>query len=133
MDRNWWEKYIERAKAEFHGLRFSPLTGIAGVRRIKFTHYQNSGVGAISLATYWGAKRVILLGYDCQKTGGKSHWHGDHPKGLGNAGSLGTWPGQFAKLATDLDNRVEIINCSRETALTMFERRPLDEVLNERY
>jgi hypothetical protein len=128
MDRNWWMKYLPQVKEEFQGIRCSPLTGIAGVKHIKFKHYQNSGVGAISLACHWGAKRIILLGYDCQKTGGKSHWHGNHPPGLGNAGSIGTWPGMFAKLKRDLAG-VEIINCTRETALTMFERRPLEEVL----
>ena len=127
MDREWWKRYLEQAKAEFHGLRFSPLTGLAGVKHVKFVHGQNSGAGAISLANHWGAKRIILLGYDCQKTGGKSHWHGDHPRGLGNAGSIGTWPLQFYTLSKRINT--EIINCSRETALTMFERRPLEEVL----
>ena len=131
MDRNWWQKYLDKVKAEFQGLRMSPLSGIAGVNKIKFDHYQNSGVGAISLATHLGAKRIVMLGYDCQKTGGKAHWHGNHPQGLGNAGSIATWPGQFAKLAKDLAGKVDIVNCSRETALTMFDRRTLEEVLYE--
>jgi len=131
MDRNWWAKYIGLVMTDCEGLRISPLSGMAGVNKVLFRHYQNSGAGAVSLAAHWGAKRIILLGYDCQKTGGKSHWHGDHPKGLGNAGTIATWPTQFKKLETDLKG-IEIINCSRETALTMFERKPLAEVLNER-
>lgn len=130
MDRNWWVRYAAQVEAECKGLRVSPLSGVRGVNKILFRHYQNSGCGAVSLAAHWGANRIILLGYDCQKTDGKAHWHGDHPKGLGNAGSIATWPGQFKKLAADLSG-LEIINCSRETALTMFDRRPLEEVLNE--
>ena len=131
MDRQWWVKYRAVVSEQCEGLRVSPLTGLPGVNKVFFNHFQNSGAGAISLAAHWGAKRIILIGYDCQKTGGKSHWHGDHPKGLGNAGTIATWPGQFAKMAKELKGP-EIINCSRETALTMFERRQLAEVLNER-
>lgn len=131
MDRNWWDGYFIKNNKQFAGLKLTPLSGIKCAEKVKFEHYQNSGVGAISLAVHFGAKRIILLGYDCQKTGGKTHWHGNHPRGLGNAGSINTWPNQFAKLAKDLAGRAEIINCTRETALTMFERKPLDEVLNE--
>lgn len=88
----------------------------------------NSGCGAISLACFAGARRVLMLGYDCQKTGGKTHWHGDHPKGLGNAGSVHKWPAQFASLKAKMSG-VEIINCSRETALTVFPRASLEQTL----
>lgn len=71
-----------------------------------------------------------MLGYDCQRTGGKVHWHGDHPKGLGNAGSMPKWPQQFAKLKAAMAG-VEIINCSRETALTCFTRGDLETCLAE--
>lgn len=130
MDRNWWEGYYKKNNKQFAGIRLSPLSGLTCATKIRFNHYQNSGVGAISLAAHLGAKRIILLGYDCQKTGGKTHWHGNHPKGLGNAGSIGTWPGMFERLKKDL-NGIEIVNCTRETALRMFERKPLEEVLNE--
>ena len=131
MDRNWWENYFIKNNKYFAGRKLTPISGVKCAEKIRFTHYQNSGVGAISLATHMGARKIILLGYDCQKTGGKSHWHGNHPHGLGNAGSIGTWPQQFNKLKKDLGSMVEIVNCTRETALTMFERKPLDEVLNE--
>ena len=69
-----------------------------------------------------------LSGYDCQHTGGKAHWHGNHPKGLGNAGSVDKWPNQFRMLAARLPN-IKIINCTRETALNVFPRGTLEEVL----
>ena len=90
--------------------------------------FGNSGAGAIALAAKAGASRVILLGYDCEKSGGKVHWHGDHPAGLGNAGSMPKWPEQFKRLAASLSG-VEVINCSRATALTAFPRGKLESVL----
>lgn len=92
--------------------------------------YGNSGAGAISLAARGGAKRIILLGYDCQHTGGKRHWHEDHPDRMGNADhkALKLWGANFSKLAQDYSD-VEIINCSRQTALQCFEQKKLEEVL----
>lgn len=82
----------------------------------------NSGYQAIGLAYLWGAKRIILLGYDMQKTGGKKHHHADH-KGLPNLGDLDSWRRHMNLLAVDLRKQgVEVLNASRETALKCFER-----------
>lgn len=69
-----------------------------------------------------------MIGYDCQKTGGKAHWHGDHPKPLGNAGAVDKWPAQFKDMLRYLRG-VSVINCSRETALSCFPRATLEEFL----
>lgn len=127
MDSAWWQVHGAEAVSDFQGERWAPIT-YQGVSKARFQHFQNSGAGAASLAAHWGAERIILLGYDCQKTGGRAHWHGDHPAGLGNAGSLDKWPVQFRQLAQHLAH-LDVINCSRETALAVFPRRPLDEVL----
>jgi hypothetical protein len=72
---------------------------------------------------------VVLLGYDCQVTNGLKHWHGDHPKGLGNAGMIHKWHKRFAELADKYPNKE--FNATRETALTCFERVKLeDEITN---
>ncbi|HBO5821564.1 TPA: hypothetical protein L4747_005160 [Pseudomonas aeruginosa] len=128
MDAAWWRVHGEEAANAFGGELCAPLT-FPGVKRIRFHHFQNSGAGAASLASFWGARRIILLGYDCQKTGGRAHWHGDHPAVLGNAGSVDKWPAQFRQLADHLAG-LDVINCSRETALEAFPRRPLEEVLS---
>ena len=80
------------------------------------------------MAAQAGAARVILLGFDCQHSGGVSHWHGDHPNHLGNAGLTTQWLDRFAKLAEDFKH-IEIINASRETALTCFPRARLEDLL----
>jgi hypothetical protein len=130
MDKAWWDQYGAEARRDFAGSRTSTFNapGVEWVR--KLPHFSNSGAAAIALAAKLGARRVLMLGYDCQKTGGKVHWHGDHPKGLGNAGAMPKWPGQFAKLKAAMAG-VEIINCSRATALTCFTRGDLEKCLAE--
>lgn len=87
----------------------------------------NSGYQAIGLAYAWGAARVILLGYDMQRTGGKSHWHGDHKGGLPNLGpALATWPAKFEAIARQWPH---VVNATRETALTCFPRATLADAL----
>jgi hypothetical protein len=93
-----------------------------------FNAYGNSGAGAISLALNGGAEKVVLLGFDCQRTDGKSHWHGDHPRNLANAKQIDKWPALFKRLRNDFPDS-EIINSSRQTALDMFPKIPIEDAL----
>lgn len=88
----------------------------------------NSGAGAISVAARQGAERIILLGYDCQHTGGMAHHHEDHPQGLPNATTVKNWPSHFRDLAGRIGH-VEIINSSRATALQQWPRMALEQAL----
>ncbi|RZN97043.1 hypothetical protein EVV10_26355 [Pseudomonas aeruginosa] len=130
MDKVWWERYAAEAKANFCGELLTLSANPFGIKTARIEHYRNSGGGAVSLAIARGAKRIILTGYDMQKTNGQSHWHGDHPKGLGSAGKIAEWPSEFERLKRT-NPTIEIINCTRETALTCFARRPLEDALNE--
>lgn len=127
MDKAWWVTYGLEASRAFQGQRIAPAT-FPHATRVRFRHPRNSGAGAIALAAHWGAREIFALGYDCQKTGGKAHWHGDHPKGLGNAGSVAKWPAQFQDMIRYLGG-VTVFNCSRETALTCFRRASLHDAL----
>lgn len=69
--------------------------------------------------------RIILLGYDHQHTGGKCHHHEDYPNGWTNAANLENHTHRYETLAKEAD--VEILNASRETALTCFPRITLRE------
>lgn len=90
----------------------------------------NSGFQAINLAYHFGARRIILLGYDMQFTGGKTHWHGDHPKGLANPSEFSRFLQHFPALAAGCKQAgVEVINCTRQTALEAFPRADLHEAL----
>lgn len=135
MDAAWWKEYAQEAKGLFKGrlVSSSVNSGVHGVERLMyqgkpFDTFGNSGSGAIAMAIRNGASHVILLGYDCQKTDGQAHWHGDHPKKLGNAGSLPRWASQFARLRNAYP-QAHIVNCTRETALQAFPRASLEDFL----
>jgi hypothetical protein len=91
---------------------------------------RNSGFQSLCLAHYFGAARVLLLGYDFQRTGGRAHWHPDHPRSLGNGGKFPAWVDEMNILARDLKAcGVDVVNCSRATALHCFPRATIQEVL----
>jgi hypothetical protein len=90
----------------------------------------NSGYQALHLAATFGATKVVLLGYDMQRTWGKEHWHGKHKNGLANATAFASWLQRFEPLARDLKKRgVEVVNATRHTALTCFVQKSLDDAL----
>ena len=92
----------------------------------------NSGYQAINLAYMWGAARIILLGYDMQRgPNGESHHHGDHEGGLPNLGTMPEWGRRMVQLGADLRAQgVEVVNATRQTAITCFERQPIDKALS---
>lgn len=101
-----------------------------GLGRDKIHFGGNGGYQVINLAYLWGASRMVLLGYDMQRTGGASHWHGDHPRGLLKSSPYEQWIKRFGDLAADLwKEKINVVNASRETALQCFPRMPLEEAL----
>lgn len=93
----------------------------------------SSGYQAIGLAYLLGAARIILLGYDMQRSGRRAHWHPDHPVSLGNPGPFDQWVARFRPLANDLRRLgVQVVNASRATALDAFPRMSLEEALSPR-
>lgn len=80
------------------------------------------------MAAQGGASRIILIGFDAQHTNGRAHWFGNHPVGLGNAGMTDKWLENFEKLKQDFSH-IDIINASRETAITCFRRARLEDLL----
>lgn len=136
MDRKWWEHHLKEVRSVFQG---KLVSNSAHSKQLGLTHTgelfkrfepcQNSGAAAISLAVRLGASRVIMLGYDCGiPKGEKAHWHGDHPKPLGNCGSARRWPDQFKKLR-DTYKTADIVNASRSTMLSVFPRMALEDAL----
>lgn len=132
MDRTWWNQYVDEVNETFLGQRFSNNGHIARMKttHVKITSYGNSGAAAVSLAASANAKQIILLGYDCKYSDtGARHWHGDHPRGLGNAARIDQWAVKFERLAKEQGVGREIVNASRDTALTCFPRVRLEDVL----
>jgi hypothetical protein len=65
-----------------------------------------------------------------QFRGGRKHWHPDHPDGWENPrqGNLKHWREHLRRLGLKFPD-VEIINATRETALSCFPQMPLKEAL----
>lgn len=94
---------------------------------------RNSGYQSIGLAVHLGAVRIILLGYDMERREGEAiHWHGSHEPPLLNPQPhhFDDWRERFAGTVPDLaEMGIEVLNCSRNTALTCFPRSRLEDVL----
>jgi hypothetical protein len=126
----WTVSQTAAKRFKLHYLRGDPHRRGLSTDASMINTGRNSGFQSLGLAHYFGASRVILLGYDFQRTGGRAHWHADHPRSLGNGGRFPAWVDEMKQLAHDLkDAGVEVINCSRTTALKCFPRSTIQEVL----
>lgn len=141
-DQRWWKWF--KGAPDFPGLKFALTAESAkwpGVRVIGKSGTDglsldprslrtggNGGYQAINLAVLLGATKIVLLGYDMQLgEKGKQHWHGDHPMRM--ISPYVNFRRCFQTIVDPLKEAgVEVINCSRETALKCFPRRRLDEV-----
>ncbi len=145
-DSAWWKReepgYGQHAFREFQGLF------VAG-RRVEGAHAVtvkivnemiwtgveiggggNSAFQAMNLAVLWGADRILLTGVDCQHGG--EHWHGRHPAPLPQTppDTVKAWITAFTQVAPALAaGGVDVVNCTRETALECFPRASLEDVL----
>jgi len=141
-DAKWWKKY--KGAPEFRGLRFAltSQSGIwPGVRVLKNTGTagletnpmglktgRNSGYQAVNLAYHLGAKRILLLGYDMGYTNARhQHWHeADFP----GSSPYAQFRQSFETIVQPLKAAgIELVNCSRETALTCVPRMALEQAL----
>ena len=133
-DSRWWSAHGEAVLRDFPGqiVTVCELTHhrMLNLRKQSFNAYKNSGGGAISFAMYAGVKRVVTLGLDGQPAAdGRQHWHAPDPV-LGDATGLSLFLPCFPALAKDAAQQgVEIVNASRQTAITCFQRRPLEAIL----
>jgi hypothetical protein len=145
-DGAWWDVHYAKVAAEFAGETWSqdekacrryPLQRVGsvnepGLGKNGVIHQGgNGGYQAINLAWQWGAKRILAIGLDC-KPGpkGQAHWFGQHGKGLSKVQNYRHWNNAFPELAADLAReQVEVINLSRQTALTCFPRMALEEAI----
>jgi hypothetical protein len=145
-DHPFWKQYIGKIRATFRG----ELWSVSEMARDQFGTYWirhatgagfctepdsingggNSGFQAVHLAATFGARRILLLGFDMQRTNGELHWHGKHEGNLPNGAGFKGWLKAFDRLAVDLKLRdIEVVNCSRATAMTCFPRSTITEAL----
>lgn len=134
-DGHWWDHHIKQVEKTFlgelwtqdhraarqHGLHYILSERKDGLSRVDGVIHQgsNSGYQSINLAYHWGVKRMLLLGYDMSDHGSQTHWHQPHAKFM--VSPFDRWLVYFEKLARDLkDDGIEVINCTRRTAMKCF-------------
>lgn len=121
-DACWWDEY--GAEVTIPAERWTCSRQAAAKHKIKLHSAYgpyNSGSRAIQFALERGARRVVLLGFDCSVEDG-THWHGDHERTKNpTAEKAASWHRQFAAVALQARVRqAEVINCSRKTVLKAF-------------
>jgi hypothetical protein len=84
----------------------------------------NSGFQALNVAIKFGAKRIMLLGFDFHLRGG-THHHGDHPSPLHNPDDahLESWRDKLDAQAFRLNaHGISVVNCSRSSSLQNYRK-----------
>lgn len=144
-DLQWWDRYGLEAQsfagekwtrdeyaAQRYRLRRVQRREGAGLCRERGCVHPggNSGFQAVNLAWHFGARRMVLLGFDMHRRNG-GHWHGEHDGMLSAPAShLPIWRREFSAMAFDLKHEgVQVINATPDTALECFQRMPLQEAL----
>lgn len=137
-DLAWWKKYHADVKARCPGLetvtqdasshkQFQLTTRVRGAARDGLGTWQihtggNGGHAAANLAYLFGARRILLLGYDFKLgPNGEKHFHRDHPAGCVQTQLFPAWIKRFESTARDLKKLgVEVINVTPGSALPWF-------------
>jgi len=117
--------------ASKYGLNRIEGTRAQGLGKNVIHFGSNGGYQAINLAYLFGAKRIILLGFDMKRgKNKKSHWHGEHPGGLNKSLPFHEWLKNFSGLAEDLKAEgIVVENATRDTALECFKKTELEVAL----
>ena len=141
-DYNWWKVYKDEIECKAERWTCS----MNAKRKFNINYFKkrgpyNSGMRAIELAMAKGANSIILLGYDGSLKNGV-HFDGKHSGGYlakngnyvelrnPNEKSVANWQKEFARVAEQAEkNNVQIINCTKETALTQFKTGKLEDTL----
>lgn len=155
MDRLWtenrWEDLLRAPLDEIH-LRRSAVQNIeplpAFVRVFENDHTSvdfaetrgtlngtNSGACALNLAYQRRPRRVILFGFDMNRSpDGRAYWFPDYPwakpGGSTTAGKYRAWAAEFEVMAAAFRAAgIEVLNASPSSAITAFRKVPAEEVL----
>lgn len=132
-DDAWWKLNVD--KIDIEAERWTNSENTARTYNLKYhaghSGNPNSGLRAIQfLHEKYGAQKIILLGFDCSVKNGL-HFHGPHAY-LNNPTDkrCNVWLERFRWLSDEYRQKwVQVINCSRETAITVFPRMSLQEAL----
>lgn len=150
-DRSWW--IANEGAPEFKGLKFSASPAACAaykdVRKVRLKSGAqilngeigtiacglrsgggHSGFHALNLAVQFGAKRILLVGFDMTLANG-AHWTDDY-RGVEapNAGRVESWRVAMDGCAAQFrDLGIEVVNCSAVSALTAYPKVTLADAL----
>jgi hypothetical protein len=88
------------------------------------------GTQAIGMAIKWGARHIVLVGFDAKAgKSGQVHHHQDHPyKQLPNPQPCAAWAKEYDELAAPAERMgIRIAQCSLDTATTKLIRSTLEQ------
>jgi hypothetical protein len=147
IDTGWW--IANRGAPDFAGLKFSPsptACRLFNLRQVKLkaraeiltketgvigaglrTGGGHSGFQAINLSVQFGAKRILLVGFDM--VGGRRL---AHEQGVAKQMSsrVAEWRKDMDAAAPQFERLgVEVINCSSVSALTAYRKARLEDVM----
>lgn len=151
LDKGWW--VANRGVPQFKGWKFSPSPTICrvypSIREVRLkskaslligetgiigcglqTGGGHSGFQAMNLAIQFGARRILLVGFDMRMDRG-AHWK-PHDPGVGkpDASRIESWRRAMDACAAQITALgVDVINCSMASALTAYRKVPLLEAL----
>jgi len=127
LDHSAWGTH----RARYPDVQKLRNTGTRGLERDPsgLKNGRNSGYQAVNLAYHYGAKRIVLLGFNMQPARGRSHFFGEHPNNQKSPYNI--FRKEFASLVDPLKKSgVQVINCSRQSVLECFPKADLHEVLS---
>jgi hypothetical protein len=149
-DHHWWRSVV--GLRDFKGLKLAYDASICGseygIRKVDIPDIKcdrlvfdktgsvgsggNSGFQALNLAAQFGAKRILLLGFDMHGRSGE-HWYGRNNWGLCSnptEDNYRRWRAAFEGAAKQLTALgVEVVNVSQYSDLKCFPKMSLDQAL----
>lgn len=125
----WWTQ--DQAASERWKVRRVRSANKLGLGTERVHLNGNSGAQAVNLAVLWGARRIVLLGFDLKPSqDGRLHYFGGHPRPLVQVCLFAEWLHKWERIAADaFDRGVEIVNATPGSALQWVPHRDLKEAL----
>lgn len=146
LDRGWW--IANQGCPKFKGLKFSPSPSACKVYALQYVKLKpqaqiltetkgvigcglahgggHSGFQAINLAVQFGAKRILLVGFDMTLANGE-HWTNDRGVARADHGRTESWRKAMDLCAPQFKSLgVEVVNCTMKSALMQYPKSLLE-------
>jgi hypothetical protein len=144
-DNSWSERYIglieewkglvitsnRNTKIRLQGLvNRLDLQNLTEFMQVKSDYVQgSSGHTGACLAVLLGAKRLVLVGFECKSINGKTHGHGDYQQENIHAFEERYIPAWFQMAKRFRELGCEVINASKDSAIDCFEFMNFEEAI----